>query len=109
MVAVSGGRRMRRSPAQWRALVGAFEQSGITRGAFCARQGVSVSTFDWWRKRLGTASRGLPVTRVDSNALFVELSTPPVATDAAHATPAWDLELELGAGMVLRLRRGTAC
>jgi transposase-like protein len=111
VVPVSDRRRVRRSAAQWRTLVAAFEQSGVSRRAFCARHGVSVSTFDWWRKRLGTEPRCLPVARADGNALFVELSAPLVAgaSDATRAAPAWDLELELGAGMVLRLRRGVAC
>jgi putative transposase len=110
LVPVSGRRRMRRSAAQWRALVAAFEQSSLSRRAFCARQGVSVSTFDWWRKRLNIESGGLPVACADSDALFVELSAPLAATGAAHAAPvAWDVELELGTGMVLRLRRGGAC
>lgn len=107
VVPVAGRRRVRRSAAQWRALVAAFEQSGIARRAFCARHGVSASTFDWWRKRLSAEPQGLPVSQADSNALFVELSAP--IADATRTAPVWDLELELGTGIVLRLRRGVAC
>lgn len=98
----------RRSPCS---LVDAFAASGISRRAFCARHGVSVNTFDWWRKRLSTETSSAPAVRPGVNALFVELSSPlaVAATDARHTAPAWDLELELGAGIVLRLRRGAAC
>lgn len=111
VVLVSGRRRVRRSAAQWRALVGAFEVSGLSRRAFCARHEVSVSTFDWWRKRLRDEPREVPAVRAAAEALFVELGAPPAATasDARRAVAAWDLELELGAGLVLRLRRGVAC
>jgi hypothetical protein len=102
----SGRRLTRRSAAQWRVLVDAFEQSGMSRRAFCTRHGVSASTFGWWRSRLGTAPRGVAAVRPDTNAVFVELSAPVAAVPTAAA---WDLELELGAGVVLRLRRGGAC
>jgi len=38
--------QIRRSVAQWRTLVSAFERSGETRRAFCARHGVPISTLD---------------------------------------------------------------
>jgi putative transposase len=99
--------QIRRSVAQWRTLVSAFERSGETRRAFCARHGVPISTLDWWRKRLrGVGEQRLP--HRPGASLFVELTqsevppTPPV-------TPNWDVELELGAGVVLRLRRNATC
>jgi hypothetical protein len=102
VVPVSGGRR---SEAQWRALVSAFAKSGLSRRAFCARQGVPVSTLDWWRKRLGVVPRA-GASRAGSDALFVELSPPVSATsDTRDSVPAWDVELDLGAGVVLRVRR----
>ena len=114
VVPVLGRRHTRLGEAQWRTLVSAFVESGTTRRAFCAQHGLSVSTFDWWRKRLGAmpcAAR--PRARAD--ALFVELTASSGAAAAAvpvshRSMPAWDVELELGAGVVLRVRRGAfAC
>lgn len=108
-VAIGGGTR--RSEAQWRALFLAFETSGETRRRFCARHGVALSTFDWWRRRLREPAGSVSVAPLRSAALFVELTAPmaPVRELPGRAA-AWDVELELGAGVVLRLRRGAgAC
>lgn len=105
-------RRVRRSESQWRSLVSAFERSGEARRAFCTRQGLALSTFDWWRKRVGG---GAAVARPDRAALrprsapgFVELTAAPVARAAPRGPnqSGWALELELGNGLVLRLRQG---
>ena len=45
--------RARRTAAQWRKLIERFEQSGQTRGNFCAAHGLAVSTFDLLRRKLG--------------------------------------------------------
>jgi hypothetical protein len=48
-----------RSPAQWRALIGAYETSGLSVRAFCAQRGVAQSTFYHWRRRLREDAAGL--------------------------------------------------
>ncbi len=90
---------MHRSPEQWRDLFTRFEQSGQTRERFCTEQGLALSSFDRWRHKLrhdgprGEAGVG--------DALFVELT--PDAESSVK--PTWAVELQLGAGVVLRLRR----
>ena len=37
--------------ALWQARVAAWAASGLTQRAFCAREGLSLSTFDYWRRR----------------------------------------------------------
>lgn len=94
---------------QWRALMAAFETSGVSQREFCARHGLARSTFDLWRRRL-RVTRATDAPGVQSDALFVELTAP--AADKSERRPidcAWEMELELGAGVVLRLRRGAAC
>ncbi|WP_295389465.1 hypothetical protein [uncultured Thiodictyon sp.] len=46
------GNDQQRSTAQWRALVGAYEASGLSARAFCAQRGVAQSTFYHWCRRL---------------------------------------------------------
>lgn len=93
-------RRIRRSPDQWREIIGRFEQSGQTRVQFCDEQGLGLSTFSRWRRRL---SREVPVSHPQSDdALFVELAQ--VAPEPS-ARP-WDVELQLGGSVCLRLRQG---
>jgi hypothetical protein len=92
---LSGRRRIRRSQGHWRDLLDRFERSGQTQEQFCAEQDLGLSTFGRWRKRLGKSPKHT------ADALFVEL-----AQDApAPVAQPWDVELQLGTGMVLRLRR----
>jgi len=37
--------------ALWQARFAAWAASGLTQRAFCAREGLSLSTFDYWRRR----------------------------------------------------------
>jgi hypothetical protein len=80
----------RRTRSDWQALIREFERSGISRQRFCADASISVSTFDYWRRKLrdeDTAAAG-----------FIELPSISGRSD-------WDVELDLGGSVVLRLRR----
>lgn len=94
--------RIRRGEDAWRELVVRFEQSGQTREQFCSDQGLALSTFSRWRQRLRSAVQEAATASAD--AVFVELA--PEET-LAVAAPTWDVELQLGADVVLRLRRAT--
>ena len=102
-------RRARRTAAQWRKLIERFDRSGQTRGKFCAANGLALSTFDLWRRKLGETQAAADEEHRES--LFVELTnaTEPAGSRTATVTGAWEVELELGAGMVLRLRRVAPC
>jgi len=91
--------RICRSPAQWRALFAQFEQSEQTRDQFCSEQGISLSSFDRWRTKLrkGPSTQAM----ISKEPVFVELT----ADTPSPPTAAWDVELQLGAGVFLRLRR----
>ena len=91
---------VKRSPAEWRMIVSRFERSGLGCREFCVAEDLAPSTFWWWRRKLGhTGSAGATVDA----AVFVEL------TDDRCAAPMWDAELELGGGVVLRVRRPESC
>ena len=91
---------VRRSPEEWRVIMSRFERSGQSSPEFCVTEDLAPSTFSWWRRKLVRfGSNGATV----NTALFVEL------TGAQLAMPAWDAELELGGGVVLRVRRPGSC
>ena len=93
-------RHIRRSREEWRELVARFEASGQTREEFCAEMGIGESTLRRWcsrfRKQPPAASCGTPV--------FVEL--PAEEKKSSASVQPWEVELQLDAGVVLRLRRG---
>jgi transposase-like protein len=94
-------RRIRRSREQWQVLVARYEESGQTQERFCAEMDIGLSTLRRWCSRF----RELPpraVSRAPAP-VFVELPAEPNRTVAS--VPAWEVELQLDAGVVLRLRR----
>ena len=92
--------RVRHSPSEWRDIIDQYEQSDQTQEIFCAEQSLALSTFSRWRQRLADASDLIP----GQEAHFVELSSH--EDSAAVPSPGlWDVELQLGADLFLRLRR----
>lgn len=95
--------RVRRTGADWQAVISRAERSALSTAAFCAAEGISTASFYLWRKRLRASDP--PQGDVGEEAPeFLDLGqlSRPAKTDAAS----WDLELDLGDGVVLRLRRG---
>ena len=84
----------RRSVVQWERIVGEQQKSSLSQRAFCAERGVAYSSFCHWKRRLAETG-GTP--RGESE--FIELEFEPAASEQ------WDVELTLGAGVVLRVRR----
>ena len=117
--------RRRRDAASWHAVMRRFADSNATVAEFCAREGLSTSSFYRWRARSATApgSPGLPqmnrppstpATPARSSSVgFIELGdlicSPtqpgPAPAPAGSAPAALELRLELGAGLVLQLSR----
>lgn len=85
-------RRIRRSRDEWRRLIDEQAGSGQTQAAFCAARGISVGSLRNWRRRLGAS--------FETPEPWVELG---MLAEAKSAT--WDVELDLGEGVCLRLRR----
>ncbi len=50
----------------WAKRVRAFERSGLSRRAWCARENVPLTTLDYWRRRLREADPGLVPVVVES-------------------------------------------
>ena len=92
--------RVMRTQRQWKALLSEFNDSGLTRLAFCKKHRIATSSLYRWQQlfaeQSGGASDFVDVTPTLSNT---------AATAPAHVRDNdWQVELELGAGIVLRLR-----
>ena len=93
------GVAVRRSAKEWQSIMRRFERSGQTSEQFCRSEALALSTFWLWRRKLG----GLGSADEGSvRSAFVELAEEPPA-------PIWEAELDLGDGVVLRLRRALRC
>lgn len=92
MAAVEG-KGKHRSIVQRRELLARQRQSGLSVAAFCRERSLSIESFYRWRRELA-GTDAAPA----GSAGFIELGSL-----GKHAE--WDLELELGGGVVLRLRR----
>lgn len=92
-------RRVHRSPEQWQALVDQFEQSDLSQREFCQQKRLAYGTFSRWRRRLLARSES---SNEQSRPMFVELLE---SGSPNNAHPTWDVELQLGEGITLRLRR----
>ena len=89
-------RYARRSRVQWSRLMAEYEASDVTQREFCAEHGVTYGTFCRWRKQL----HGGPS---DSPAVEPLIELPDLSALTSGAGP-WRAELDLGNGIVLRLR-----
>jgi hypothetical protein len=74
----------------WRQRLQRQAQSGLAIAAFCAREGISVSSFQSWKRRL--RARSLPAPRHPP--LFVPLRLDPHAREVGHPIPR-GIEIEL--------------
>ena len=96
------GVSVRRSAEQWREIMSTFESGGQTSVAFCAAEGLSLRTFQKWKRQFNGAGEVAPA-RESTRKGFVELADTPAGASG------WDVEVDLGEGLVLRLRRASRC
>mgnify|MGYP001086890208 CR=1 FL=1 len=88
--------RQRRSREEWQQLIGEQRQSGLGQKAFCKERGLALSTFTYWKRRIGNSA-----DTQHSEGNWLEL---PVGI-SQDASSGWDIELDLGGGVCLRLRQ----
>jgi hypothetical protein len=74
--------RVGKAEGVWRERLVRFQDSGLTIGAFCEREGVSVSSFHAWKRRLGIgkhtpSSQRLAQGRSGAEPLFVPVNLTP--------------------------------
>jgi hypothetical protein len=95
---VLGKGRVRRTEAEWRAILERYEANGLSLSAFCRRARLPRSSFVKWR-------RG--VQKPSAAPAFVEWLAPPVAGAEPRETAqrgAGEFEFSLPGGAVLRWR-----
>lgn len=89
--------RVRRTEAEWRAVLERFEKSGLSMSAFCRRARLPRGSLVKWKRRVSQRPSRSPA--------FVEWLAPSSAeTETVEAAPrgAGELELVLPGGVVLR-------
>ena len=91
--------RTRRTADQWRRLIAEQAESGMSQEAFCKHNRLALSTFANWKRRLGSQANAQEQGTAPPST-WIDLGSP----GARNA--AWDIELDLGDGICLRLRRG---
>ena len=90
-------RRTRRSRSEWEELVVEQAASGLSQRAFCEARDLSVSAFGYHRRRLRKSVEGNGTAERDD---FVAIPL------TGGADPRIEVELQLSAGVVLRIRGG---
>ena len=91
----------RRSENEWRTLIDEQATSGLTQRAFCDLRGIPLATFGYWKRKLRgkSVSPAMP-TGPGADTEWIEL---PI--HGAVAGGSWQIELDLGNGLCLRLRQ----
>ncbi|MEW8057385.1 MAG: hypothetical protein AB2796_18885 [Candidatus Thiodiazotropha sp.] len=88
-------RRSRHSREEWQQLIQAHSESGLNENEFCAQRSISLTRFVHWKRRLDKAT-----SDIADNTNWLELPTLPAATPSG-----WDIELDLGHGVCLRMSK----
>lgn len=95
----------RRGEAYWRRAMVAQRHSGLTQAAFCRRNDLALSTFQYWRRRLREAEDATESRASPSASDFVELTMQPTALQAvaASSTTSPRFELTFPSGLQLKV------
>lgn len=104
---------MRMDGRSWREVMLRFGEAGATVSEFCAREGLSTSSFYRWRERLGSVddardaaprrSGRSQLAVQPSGAGFIDLGH--LAGPSRDSGGALELRLDLGGGVVLQIVR----
>lgn len=92
--------RIRRSAKQWQNLIDEQAGSGLSQVAFCRQERLALSTFTNWKRRLAGKSPAAACDEPESaTSPWIDLGA------MTGSEPGWDIELDLGGGLCLRLRQ----
>lgn len=88
----------RRSAGQWQELIAEQADSGLSQRAFCKHKRLSLSTFSLWKRRLAGSEPKQSGESQDPSP-WIDLG------NLGSGESGWEIELDLGGGVCLRLRR----
>ena len=91
--------KVMRSKAQWQALLNESRTSGLTKTDFCKKHKISASSLHKWQKYFDAQLTGAEFIDITEN--LHQEAPPQSAHPGEHP---WLVELELGYGMILRVR-----
>ena len=107
------GRWVQRDAQAWWAILQRQMESGLSQVAFCAAEGLSDSSLQNWKRKFVREGRISQAPAAVSAPWFAELAVPEAGVEPEPAggpvPPAWQIELELGGGVVLRIHRTESC
>lgn len=92
-------KRVQRTKAQWKALLEEYASSGLTQTAFCQQQRIAPSGLCKWRKYFADQSAESHFIDITESLSKAAEPLPEQARDER-----WQVELELGLGVILRIR-----
>lgn len=108
----------RRSAEEWAALLEAQADSGLSQRVFCEQARVALSTFRLWKRKLGSAEPlQATASASDLKAGFVPLfehgrvdgaareEVAATGVPGADAAGGWQVDLDLGDGLRLTVRK----
>ena len=106
-------RWVQRDAQTWWAIVQRQIESGLSQVAFCAAEGLSVSSLQNWKRRFVREGRFSEAHSPPAAPWFADLAVPETGGEqeppGGPVPPAWQIELELGGGVVLRIHRTESC
>ncbi len=97
--------RVVRTQAQWQSLIKDYENGSLTQKDFCDSHQIAHSSLHKWRKRYGRSKLVKPCKTPS----FIDITQPlsdakPQVENLNSTQSLWQVELELGQGVVLRVR-----
>ena len=106
-------RWVQRDAQTWWAIVQRQMEGGLSQVAFCAAEGLSVSSLQNWKRKFVREGRISQAQPASAAPWFAELAVSEAGVEpepAGEPAPsAWQIELELGGGVVLRIHRTESC
>ena len=100
-------RWVQRDAQTWWAIVQRQMEGGLSQVAFCAAEGLSVSSLQNWKRKFVREGRFSEAPPTPAAPWFAELAVPEPGSESVP--PTWQIELELGGGVVLRIHRTESC
>jgi hypothetical protein len=91
----------RRTLAQGRALIAAWQASGLSARAFCQARHLSLSRIDFWKRRLRQLDQAESATAPSS--AFIQVQSPPPARPA----PTTSINATLPNGLIVAIPPGS--